>query len=108
MATYSEYLLAMFAGTAWHPSSYYSIGGLTALLTRFTLAGLMQKAEIPSKRWQEEMEYMFQTNLAAAQARFVELATGRILQTSEAFAKVCGSDVNCKRLCHSQVSCNPL
>jgi hypothetical protein len=34
-------------------------------MTRFTLAGVIQIANIPSNRWQEEMEYIVQTSLTA-------------------------------------------
>jgi hypothetical protein len=104
MVTYAQYLVAMFAGTTWHPANYYNVKGLTSLMTRFTLAGVMQTANIPSNRWQEEVEYIFHTNLAATQSRFVELATGRIRKTSEAFATLCGASMNCTRLCQNQVS----
>jgi hypothetical protein len=104
MVTYALYLVATFAGTTWHPANYYNVKGLASLITRFTLAGVMQTANIPSNRWQEEMEYIFQTNLAATQSRFVELATGRIRKTSEAFATLCGASMNCTRLCQNQVS----
>lgn len=104
MVAYSQYLVTMFAGTSWLPDSYYTIKGLPALITRFTLAGLMQSDKIPANRWQEELEYIFQTNLAAAQARFVEFAIGRIPAHSEAFTTLCGTKMSCKRLCYSQVS----
>lgn len=108
MVAYSQYLVTMFAGTSWIPDSYYVIKGLPALLSRFTLAGLMQSAKIPRNRWQEELEYIFQSNLAAAQARFVEFATGRFPVQIEAFTTLCGTKMSCKRLCYSQVSLIPL
>jgi hypothetical protein len=105
MITYSQYLTAMLFGTAWSPHVYYWTKGLPSLLTRFTLSGVQQIANIPSKRWQEEMEYVFQSNLAAIQARLVEFATGSIPRTREASETLCGSILVCKRMCYSQVSC---
>lgn len=103
---YQQYFMQMFSGTVHTPSAYYMIKGLPSLLTRFTLTGLMQPARIPSTRWQEEMEYMFQTNLAATQARMVEHASGSQSGTREAFAD-CGATYECHRLCYSQVPLPP-
>jgi hypothetical protein len=123
MRGYLQFLMSMFDGTAHDPEVYckdhLSAGeattdslhqtidttkGLPSLKTRFTLRGLMQPAQIPPTRWQEEMEYIFQTNLAATQARFVEYASGELPSNIEAYATICGSQTECKRLCNSQVN----
>jgi hypothetical protein len=103
MMTHYEFLTNMFGGSAAIPDDYYTTKGLPSLTTRFTLRGLLQSAKIPPDRWQEEAEYIFQTNLAAAQARVVEFAAGRFPGTREAMSTNCGAGMQCKRLCHSQV-----
>jgi hypothetical protein len=105
MMAYYQVLMNLFQGTVVLPQGYYTTSGLPSLITRFTLNRILQSAKIPTNRWQEEMEYIFQTNLAAAQARVVEHATGREPPIREAFATTCGKEVECSRLCHSQVSC---
>jgi hypothetical protein len=101
--THHQFLTNMFDGTAAIPDVYYITKGLPSFTTRFTLRGLLQPAQIPPNRWQEEAEYLFQTNLAAVQARVVEFAAGRFPKNREAFPTLCAAGMQCKRLCHSQV-----
>jgi hypothetical protein len=123
MKGFFQFVMYMFDGTARDPEVYCknhtsasenttdsilqtkdTTTGLASLKTRFTLRGLMQPATIPTNRWQEEMEYIFQTNLAATQARLVEYASGEIASNVEAYATTCGLQTECKRLCNTQVS----
>ena len=69
MNTQFQYFTYMFMGTIETPEGYYVTSGLPALRTRFTLDGVVQPSVIPSDRWQTELEYIFQTDLAAIQAR---------------------------------------
>ena len=122
MRGYVQFLTYMFDGTANDPQVYCknhtsasenttdsilhtadTTTGLPSLKTRFTLRGLMQPATIPANRWQEEMEYIFQTNLAATQARLVEYASGELPSNIEAYRTSCGSQIECKRVCNTQV-----
>ncbi|KAF2127586.1 hypothetical protein P153DRAFT_387328 [Dothidotthia symphoricarpi CBS 119687] len=97
-----NYFGFLYGNTIYTPNGYYDIRGLPSLLTRFTLNGPMQPATIPSNRWQEETEFIFQTNLAAAQARVVEYANGKQSKTLESVVTYCGNGTECTRLCHSQ------
>ncbi len=96
-----QYFVNMYDGTIETPEGYYTISGLPSLKTRFTLSGVVQPSIIPADRWQTELEYIFQTDLAALQARVVELASGSQSGPKE-FLTQCGSTVQCNRLCQSQ------
>lgn len=103
ISAYVQYLIYGVYGLSPVPDIFYDIQGLPALMTQFTLNGAAQVAEIPFNRWQEEMEYIFQSNLAAIQAQVVDLSTGAAHSNQRGFNTIC-MYVPCKRFCKSQVS----
>lgn len=103
MNGYIDFFETIFQGLVSLPQAYYTKNSLSSLKTRFTLNGLMQSAIIPNERWQEEMEYIFQANLAAAQARVVEHGQGGLFDGKQ-YGTLCGVEKECHRLCHNQVS----
>ncbi|KAH7337348.1 hypothetical protein BKA66DRAFT_544411 [Pyrenochaeta sp. MPI-SDFR-AT-0127] len=101
MNGYIDHFETNFAGTIGSPQFYYTLNSLSSLKTRFTLNGLMQPAIIPNGRWQEETSYIFQTNLAAAQARVVEHGQGGLFGGNQ-YGTLCGVTKECQRRCYNQ------
>ncbi|KAH8696936.1 hypothetical protein GQ44DRAFT_733494 [Phaeosphaeriaceae sp. PMI808] len=79
--------------------AFYRIPGLPSLLSRVTLIGPFQLDEIPSNRWQSEIEYTFQAGLAATQSMLVEAARGGFFW---GLLDCTGEDGVCIRKCKNQ------
>lgn len=103
MNGFQQMLQVFFDFTAYAPEAFYAVNGLPSLLARYTLVGLLQPATIPPNQWQLETEYIFQSALAAAQARVVEHGRGNLLN-GESHGTDCARTMDCERLCHSQVN----
>lgn len=80
----------------------YTLPSVPAFLSRNTILGNLQTDRLPEDRWQAEMVQIFKTSLAIAQHMLVEHARGMWL----GYDATCYQGVECKRLCHSQVSCS--
>ncbi|KAI8935677.1 hypothetical protein NX059_007200 [Plenodomus lindquistii] len=66
------------------PDMFYRLPGLPTLQTQYSIEGPVQADHIPDDRWQTEMEFIFQANLASLQAALVETATGDLLWERDA------------------------
>ncbi|KAF2002997.1 hypothetical protein P154DRAFT_573407 [Amniculicola lignicola CBS 123094] len=92
-----QYALSSFRTFA--PGDYYSSKSIPSLLTRFSMTSDgLQPVAIPKDRWKEEVEYIFQTNLAAMQSRMVEHARAEFNVLHESSGKT----LECYRMCYSQ------
>jgi hypothetical protein len=82
-----------------HPEVFYLASSLPTLLTRFTLLGPWQTDTIPSNKWQQEMEYIFQGTLTSLQSSLVEDAMGDLLAGGDICTK---TRERCIKKCYSQ------
>ncbi|KAH7130062.1 hypothetical protein B0J11DRAFT_522347 [Dendryphion nanum] len=93
------FLLALGNPSIVSPHHYYQFKALSPLLTRHTLSiDGMQYDPLPKTRWKEEVEYIFQANLAAMQAAAIAHARAdNLFRTAP-----CGRTIRCARICESQ------
>lgn len=79
--------------------------GIPSMLSRFTMSNSLQLDILPSNRWQQELEYTFQAELAALQSGLFEVSTKGIY-ILDAEESVCPDREACLKLCYFQV-CQP-